>query len=274
MLKRDQENDWVGSALGEPETRTRANASSWLRENPGYRIGSKEVARLQAVQPPSVIERLDALLLGIVGETSAVGQQVELDRDEWIVRTWSIDSNEVNSLLDLLVEQNLIKATGSIYDDRSIIAVVNLTADGWKRAEQLQRSPSTSNQVFVAMSFADEMRPVLDDGIVPAIEDTGFRPYVVGGDSQLGKIDDEIISEIRKSRFIVVDLTGQRPSVYYEAGFGHGRDIPILFTCREDELHEKEIHFDIRQYNCIGWSSPEDLKEKLENRIRANFAPS
>ncbi len=138
------------------------------------------------------------------------------------------------------------------------------TADGWKRPEQLQRSPSTSTQAFVAISFA----------IVPAIEEAGFRPYVVGGDNQLGKIDDEIISEIRRSRFIVVDLTGQRPSVYYEAGFGHGLDIPTVFTCKANELHEKKVHFDIRQYNCIPWNDPADLKEKLAKRIRANFAPS
>lgn len=57
--------------------------------------------------------------------------------------------------------------------------------------------------------------------------------------------------------------------MYFEAGFAIGLGIPIIWTAREDEVKGGKIHFDIRQYNCIEWKNPEDLKEKLINRIKA-----
>ena len=47
----------------------------------------------------------------------------------------------------------------------------------------------------------------------------------------MDKIDDEIIGEIRRSRFLVADFThgdkGARGSVYYEAGFAYGLGLPV-----------------------------------------------
>ena len=85
------------------------------------------------------------------------------------------------------------------------------------------------------------------------------------------KIEDEIIAEIRRSRFIVADFTqgdsGPRGGVYYEAGFAHGLGLPVIFTCKEGD--KDELHFDTNHYNHIVWTTPEDLREKLKNRIRA-----
>ncbi len=81
------------------------------------------------------------------------------------------------------------------------------------------------------------------------------------------KICDEIIAEIRRSRFVVAEFTGQRNGVYYEAGFAAGLGIPVICTCREDNI--ADLHFDIRQYNCIDWKTPEELFERLRNRILA-----
>ena len=85
------------------------------------------------------------------------------------------------------------------------------------------------------------------------------------------KIDDEIIAEIRRSRFLVADFThgkdGARGGVYFEAGFALGLGIPVIYTCREDAIDE--IHFDTRQYHHTTWKDPEDLRDKLEKRILA-----
>ncbi|HUN96136.1 MAG TPA: hypothetical protein VMU69_07850 [Bradyrhizobium sp.] len=93
------------------------------------------------------------------------------------------------------------------------------------------------------------------------------------------KIDDEIIAEIRRSRFIVADFTcaliGKskfreavaRGGVYYEAGFAQGLGIPVIWTCRADCIDY--VHFDTRQYPHIVWSETTELRSKLTNRIRA-----
>ena len=63
--------------------------------------------------------------------------------------------------------------------------------------------------------------------------------------------------------------TRARGGVYYEAGFAHGLNIPVIFSCRKDLI--KKIHFDTRQYNHIEWTEPEELREKLKNRIAAQI---
>ena len=87
----------------------------------------------------------------------------------------------------------------------------------------------------------------------------------------VNKIDDEIVAEIRRARFVVADFThgdtGARGGVYYEAGFAHGLDIPVIFTCRKDRLDD--VHFDTRQYNHIVWETPEELQDRLAKRIAA-----
>jgi len=43
----------------------------------------------------------------------------------------------------------------------------------------------------------------------------------------------------------------------------------VIWTCRQDHLGD--LHFDIRQYNCIVWDkdNPEDLAKRLGDRIQA-----
>jgi nucleoside 2-deoxyribosyltransferase len=66
---------------------------------------------------------------------------------------------------------------------------------------------------------------------------------------------------------VVADFTGQRGGVYYEAGYAAGRGIPVVWSCRKDQI--KDLHFDIRQYNCIDWETPAELARRLESRITA-----
>ena len=82
-------------------------------------------------------------------------------------------------------------------------------------------------------------------------------------------IADEIIANIRKSRFAVAYFTGHRGGVYYEAGFALGLGLPVIWTCREDHL--KDAHFDTRQYNHIVWQTSAELADRLQQRIEATI---
>src|SRR2546425_7151655 len=66
------------------------------------------------------------------------------------------------------------------------------------------------------------------------------------------KICDRILSEIRRSQFMIADFTKQRPGVYFEAGFAMGLGRPVVWTCREDDV--ASLHFDTRQYNHVLWT--------------------
>jgi nucleoside 2-deoxyribosyltransferase len=102
-----------------------------------------------------------------------------------------------------------------------------------------------------------------------AIYAAGYEPLRIDRKEHEGKIDDQIIAEIRRSVFVVADFTGHRGGVYYEAGYAHGLGHRVIFTCKKEEI--KNLHFDVRQYNAILWTSPEEIVAPLQNRILALF---
>jgi hypothetical protein len=110
------------------------------------------------------------------------------------------------------------------------------------------------------------MTPAYDLGFAPAIQAAGYRPLRLDRHEHVNRIDDEIIGQIRKSRFIVADFTGHRGGVYFEAGFALGLNLPVIWTCRKDDV--TQLHFDIRQFNCLEWDEPgAKLAKALQNRI-------
>ena len=121
------------------------------------------------------------------------------------------------------------------------------------------------------MWFDDQMKKIYDETIALGIIDAGYHPHRVDQREYNDKIDDEIIVQIRRSRFIVADFTGHRGGVYYEAGFAKGFGLEVIMTCRKD--HMENLHFDIRQYNCIEWEQDKlgDFRKKIKNRIERVF---
>jgi nucleoside 2-deoxyribosyltransferase len=76
---------------------------------------------------------------------------------------------------------------------------------------------------------------------------------------------DKILGDIRMAPFVVADFTGHRNGVYLEAGFARGLGLPVIHTCRSDELDN--AHFDTAQLNHVVWTTPDELRSKLFHRI-------
>lgn len=128
-----------------------------------------------------------------------------------------------------------------------------------------------------------------DNGIKLAIEDAGYDCMRIDNQEHNNRIDDEIIAEIRKSRFVVADFTAgccemcdtckhstncldkvrPRGGVYFEAGYANGLGIEVIWTVRKDQLDQ--VHFDARQYNFIDYETAEELRTRLRNRIKATI---
>ena len=119
------------------------------------------------------------------------------------------------------------------------------------------------------MWFDDRTIKAWLHGIKPAIEQCGYRPVRMDAEEHNEMIDDQIQAEIRESRFLVADLTGQRPGVYFEAGLAIGRQIPVIWI--RDKNDAGDTHFDTRQYNRIEYETPFRLCEALDLRIRATI---
>jgi hypothetical protein len=79
-----------------------------------------------------------------------------------------------------------------------------------------------SPTAFVAMWFSDYMMEFFSKHISKAIEEEGYVPFIISLKEHNEDICDNIIAEIRKSKFLIADFTGQRGDVYFEARFAYG----------------------------------------------------
>ncbi len=164
---------------------------------------------------------------------------------------------------------------------------IALTPKGLKHQTDKQYNHLKSKQAFVAMWFNEKedkanhkpnMSEIYTNAIKPAIEETEkFSALKINDQEHCNDINDEMIAQIRKSRFMVVDLTGYRGGVYWEAGFAYGLGMPVIYTCHEKwEKSDSEsciegVHFDLNHRNIIFWNEDNlnNFKQKLRNRIEA-----
>ena len=232
------------------------------------RVTASLVEEAKKAQSLSVPERADRLLRFIADQPVPVSTLVWIGEESPGAYAWSesIQWSEIVYLLGYLEKSEWIGVPS--HGDRVHKCIV--TVEGYRQIEE-QKANYDSSQAFVAMWFDDSMEGVFENGIKPAIKAAGYEPLRVDRKPTLGKIDDQIIAEIRQSRFLVADFThgddGARGSVYFEAGFAHGLGKPVIYTCHRDMV--EKLHFDTRQYSHIVWATPEELCEQLQNRIRA-----
>lgn len=211
--------------------------------------------------PKSYSELVAQFLIQLDKQTSEFGQWIPYFDQELVQASGTFDNAAYPSFVISLQERGLIKI--HLRNDR-----LALSPSGFEQVEKIRFKNIESSQGFVAMWFDQTMEKPWVEGFEKAVLNSGYTACRIDRREHINKICDEIISEIRKSRFVVADYTGDRGGVYYEAGFGYGLGLPIINTCRKDWM--TKLHFDIRQYNCIDWESEADLAERLQVRIEAN----
>ena len=270
-------------SLEDCDDRTKARLTTWLLEQrkrgeAAPTITKEDIENAKRRQDLPIAERADRLLTTIQEQTSYHGQFQNFCTD-WIPKSESTNYEEIIFLTGYLAKQGWLLLLKNKKEYQLNRTEYQLTVDGYIHLSQLKQANPESIHVFVAMWFGDPdgERESMDDayerGIKPAIEAAGYRPARIDKIDHLNKIDDEIVAEIRRSRFIVADFTqgetGARGGVYFEAGFAKGLNIEVIFTCRKDSV--ENVHFDTRQYRHIVWETPEELQAKLLNSIRANI---
>ncbi|MBZ0222577.1 MAG: hypothetical protein IT467_00440 [Dokdonella sp.] len=225
-------------------------------------LRSDDVDRLEeSWRQRSVSEKQDALLLALAKMSKYPGYPVPLVRECDHVLAWCELEEEFDYHLQTLTDRGLIAAP-------TMDPEWTITPAGWDRIAEIgSKAHVSTDLVFVAMAFDPTLAEVWTDGLRPGISAAGYRPERVDTEHHNGRIDDRIMSMIRKARFVVVDVTLQNCGAYFEAGFALGLDRPVIWTIREGD----KMHFDTRQFNHIIWSTPADLRERIRDRILGVF---
>jgi nucleoside 2-deoxyribosyltransferase/DNA-directed RNA polymerase subunit RPC12/RpoP len=233
-------------------------------KNPEF--DSKVIASLKNTPEIPLSEKADLLLLAFARDATCYVDVMNGQNPKYIART-ACTRDDYYYCLNMLVADKILEEESFNH--------ISLTFKGWKAVDTLKKKQPDSKQGFVAMWFDPQMHSTYDTAIEPAIIRAGFNPYIVRKVESNDKIDDLIIAEIQRSRFLIADLTGHRGGVYFEAGYALGRGIPVIWTCRKNHFDNKEngqhVHFDINHYNFILWETEEELRKRLYQRIRATI---
>ena len=202
--------------------------------------------------------------------TSYDGQVLDLDLQSELFDTevwrkyYLLNSDEFEFYIKNLKNQGLI----SYKDAKYVLVQLYITLDGLTKIIAQQESEN-SRECFVAMSFDDTLKSIYTNAIQPAIIETGFLPIIISNvNVESDKtINDAIIAGIKKAQFVIADFTMHKAGVYFEAGYALGRGLKVIYTCKKEDIDK--AHFDTRNFQHIVWETPEELKYKLIDKIKA-----
>jgi ribosomal protein S18 len=117
------------------------------------------------------------------------------------------------------------------------------------------------------MSFEEDMDPIFE-GIKAAAEAAGLEAkrvkYLIGE----YKIDLKLIDMLHQACMVVVDLTHERPNVYFELGYARGIGKTVITTARRGT----SLHFDVQSWTCDFYMDSRVLERRLTERFKIEWA--
>ena len=141
-----------------------------------------------------------------------------------------------------------------------------LTSSPSSRSLLEQAMSPQKKRIFVVMKFGDELLDSAYEGVIkPVGNEFGFEVQRVDEIQDSGNINEQILESIASSAVILVDLTGERPNCYYEAGFAHALGKEIIFSVKDGG----NIHFDLAAHRFITWKTEADYRKKLRERLES-----
>lgn len=223
------------------------------------------VTRVLSMCPKSTQDKAHLILAYLAGHSSRAGETVMVDTRHGFPLFYCKNEEE------LLFFVKSLEGLGMLHrePDVGIRLALVLSLEGWQRVEELRRPNAASMQAVVVTWLDDELDAAYAEGIAKLEDDTGFRVLRVNMKQPDEKMVDRILAEIRRSRFVIAEAAGHRQGVYLEAGFAMGLGLPVIWTCRKDQIDECQL--DARQFNHITWETPEELRERLRDRILATI---
>lgn len=224
----------------------------------------------------SIEQKANKFIQRLKEKTTYFGEMVEFgELENAYPLAYAKNSSEFRALLKLLEDKRLVHSivregllSGGVAAGGELFVRASLLADGWELSANLGNQNIASEQGFVAIWFDESMNESIA-AIEEGIRDAGYQPVCIKDMYFPDRIMDKALAEIRKSRFIIVDLTENRGSVFFEAGFAHGLGIETIFVYKESE--NAQLEFYVKHYQCYKYSTWKELGGIVKNAISARI---
>ena len=140
--------------------------------------------------------------------------------------------------------RSFYKPEGIPFDD-FIKGKRNIYGASARRVEE-QRGPTT--RVFVVMPLQGEQYGDQDaqrvhkeyderfDAIESVLENLDCYAIRIDKEAPLDGVVDRIKDEIDRASFIIADLTDERPSCYFEAGYAEALGVPVIYIASKQSV--------------------------------------
>ena len=226
---------------------------------------------------PSPNEQLENLLLYLGNHAKKPSDSVDCKPIQVVSIIGAVDTHDVTYHLLYLNRNKLIYIIFPVlgdpeFDNYSDLFIIQLTHEGWTKYYELQRSNKDSRLAFMAMKYGDEqLDSIFNEIIKDAVSKTGFEIRKLDEEKRAGSIDDKLRVEIRKSKFLIADLTHDNNGAYWEAGYAEGLSMPVIYICEEEKFKASKSHFDTNHNLTLRWKDDESGLEKFADELKATI---
>ncbi len=226
-------------------------------------------------------EQANKLLLWIGNNVGKPNGETNIELKNLLSVIGSSDEDGLKYVAYYLKDQGYIKNINFSYSTQDgagyppeDLLTAQMTFKGWAKFEELERTNKDSKLVFMAMKYGDdELELIYKRNIKKALDSTGFEIRKLEDEKRAGLIDDKLRVEIRRSKFLIADLTHDNNGAYWEAGYAEGLGMPVIYICKKEKFKKKKTHFDTNHHLTVIWDKENltEFEEELKATIRATF---
>jgi hypothetical protein len=160
-----------------------------------------------------------------------------------------------------------------LVEERGVSILFDYRETGGAKWHVLQRASSPGPSmaaldprlVFALMPFSDVFTDVWNLGIRPSIQSLGLSCKRADDFLHNRQIMEVIRENIRRARLLIADMTGNNPNVFYELGYAHALDKPVVLLTQD----RKQVPFDLLGINSIEYRNATDLSRQLPNLVKS-----
>ena len=201
-------------------------------------------------------------LIEIVGDSvSQSGEALDPLPPNAFVIAGCLNHNRAALIVEELIGNGLMKGAVSHTFGPSRVRTLDLTLTGWSRYSSLKSGRFAGRYGFLALQFGDPDEAherVFRDHLKPGVRaELGFDVFDMRDLARVGIIDNVMREKIRDAAFVLVDLTHDNASAYWEAGFAEGLGKPVLYLCEKAKFKAAKSHFDTNHLTTVIWDASE-----------------